>query len=170
MSYKDKTYVIFDGDNDKWAYARMKGWNALENIDFNFEDAHDVYAMTNRANDEDYIKANLRKRFNDASQVIVLIGESTKNLYKYVRWELDVALGLDLPIIAVNLNGKRNQDDLLCPPIIKDKYVVHIPFKMKIIKYSLDNFPSEYRRRQSTDTGPRYYNDSVYEKLGLYNE
>lgn len=170
MSYKDKTYVIFDGDNDKWAYARMKGWNALENIDFNFEDAHDVYAMTSRANDEDYIKANLKKRFNDASQVIVLIGESTKNLYKYVRWELDVALGLDLPIIAVNLNGKRNQDNLLCPPIIKDKYVVHIPFKMKIIKYSLDNFPSEYRRRQSTDTGPRYYNDSVYEKLGLYNE
>jgi hypothetical protein len=34
MSYSDKTYIIFDGDNDKWAYGRMKGWKALENVDF----------------------------------------------------------------------------------------------------------------------------------------
>lgn len=46
MSYKDKTYVVFDGYNDKWAYARMKGWKASENIDFDFEDAHEVYSMT----------------------------------------------------------------------------------------------------------------------------
>ncbi len=26
MSYKHTTYVIFDGDKDYWAYARMKGW------------------------------------------------------------------------------------------------------------------------------------------------
>jgi hypothetical protein len=170
MSYKDKTYVIFDGDNDKWAYGRMKGWNVLKNIDFNFDDAHDVYAMTSRANDEAYIKGNLRKRFEDASQVIVLIGESTKNLYRYIRWELDVALGKDLPIIAVNLNGLRSQDNNLCPPIIKDKYVVHIPFKMKIIQYALDNFPAEYRRRNVNEEGARYYNDTVYQNLGLNNE
>lgn len=170
MSYKDKTYVVFDGDKDKWAYGRMKGWNALETIDFDFEDAHDVYAMTNRAADEQYIKTNLKKRFQNASQVILLIGESTKNLYKYVRWELDVALDLDLPIIAVNLNGLREMDKNLCPAILKDKYVVHIPFKMKIIKYALDNFPSEYKRRDKTSDGQRVYNDSVYKTLGLNNE
>jgi hypothetical protein len=170
MSYKDKTYVIFDGDNDKWAYARMKGWNALETIDFDFEDAHDVYTMTNRATDEQYIKANLRKRFQNASQVVLLIGEHTKNLYKYVRWEIDIALDLDLPIIAVNLGGMREMDSNLCPAIIKDKYVVHIPFKMKIIKYALDNFPAEYKRRQPTNRGPRIYNDPVYKNLGLNDE
>ena len=170
MSYKDKTYVVFDGDKDKWAYGRMKGWNALETIDFDFEDAHDVYAMTNRASDEQYIKTNLKKRFQNAAQVILLIGENTKNLYKYVRWELDVALDLDLPIIAVNLNGLREMDKNLCPPILKDKYVVHIPFKMKIIKYALDNFPSEYKRRDKTNDGQRVYNDSVYKTLGLNDE
>jgi hypothetical protein len=30
MSYRNKTYVIFDGDNDMWAYAYMKGWKANE--------------------------------------------------------------------------------------------------------------------------------------------
>ncbi len=42
MSYQDTTYIIFDGDKDRWAYARMKVWKALENIDFDFRDAHDL--------------------------------------------------------------------------------------------------------------------------------
>jgi len=167
MSYKDKTYIIFDGDNDKWAYGRMKGWKALETIDFDFEDVHDEYPLTDRANDEAYIKGKLKKRFANARQVIVLIGEQTKNLYKYVRWELEVAQELNIPVIAVNLNGDRAQNTKTCPPIIRDEYVVHIPFKMKIIKYALDNFPSEFRRRDTSTIGARSYNDSVYDNLGL---
>jgi len=42
MSYQDTTYIIFDGDKDYWAYARMKGWNSLDNVDFDFRDAHDL--------------------------------------------------------------------------------------------------------------------------------
>jgi len=167
MSYKNKTYIIFDGDNDKWAYARMKGWKALKNIDFDFENAHDAYPLTDRANDETYIKSILRKRFATAAQVVVIIGEKTKNLYKYVRWELEVVQELGLPIIAVNLNGKRTQDSQLCPAIIKDEYVVHIPFKLQIIKYALDNFPSEFKKKETKAVGSRNYPDTVYDKLDL---
>lgn len=168
MSYKDKTYIIFDGDNDKWAYARMKGWKALDNIDFDFENAHDEYLLTSRASDEAYIKGKLRSRFANAAQVIVLIGESTKNLYKYVRWELEVAQNLGLPIIAVNLNGDRKQNNDTCPPIIRDTYTVHIPFKLRIIKYALDEFPSSFSRKLSNvSVGGRIYPDSVYNDLGL---
>lgn len=170
MSYKNKTYIIFDGDNDKWAYARMKGWKALEHIDFDFENAHDEYPLTNNASDEAYIKGKLRKRFATASQVIVLIGESTKNLYKYVRWELEVAQSLGLPIIAVNLNGDRIQNNNTCPPIIRDSYTIHIPFKMKVIKYALDNFPISFAGRTSNlSIGGRFYLNSVYNDLGLNN-
>jgi len=168
MSYKNKTYIIFDGDNDKWAFARMKGWNALEHIDFDFENAHDEYPLTNNANDEAYIKGKLKKRFANASQVVILIGESTKNLYKYVRWELEVAQSLGLPIIAVNLNGDRAQNNNTCPPIIRDTYTVHVPFKMKIIKYALDNFPASFAKKTSNvSIGGRIYSDSVYKDLGL---
>jgi hypothetical protein len=168
MGHKNKTYIIFDGDNDKWAYARMKGWKALEHIDFDFENAHDEYTLTNNASNEVYIKDKLRKRFQNASQVIVLIGESTKNLYKYVRWELEVAQNLNIPIIAVNLNGDRKYNSSTCPPIIRNTYVVHIPFKMRIIKYALDNFPTEFKKRTTNSTnGGRIYNDSVYSSLGL---
>lgn len=90
-----------------------------------------------------------------------------KHHHRFVRWEMDVALGLDLPIIAINLNNKRKMDPELCPPIIRDEYVVHVSFKMKIIKHALDNFPAEYRRRQTGLRGARYYEDSVYRQLGL---
>lgn len=166
MSYRNKTYVIFDGDNDIWAYAYMKGWKVNENIDFNFYDAHDIKPLTDRASEET-VKSRLRERFSSAKQVIVLIGEHTKNLYRFVRWELEFALKLDLPIIAVNLNNKREFDSDFCPPILREKYVVHVPFKMKIIKYALDNFPEEYHKRKIDDVGNRYYRDEIYKNLGL---
>ena len=168
MSYKDKTYIIFDGDKDRWAYARMKGWKALDHIDFDFEDAHSEYTLTSNANNESYIKGKLKKRFANACQVVLLIGESTKNLYKYVRWELEVARELGLPIIAVNLDGSKQQNNNTCPPIIRDTYTVHIPFKMKIIKYALDNFPKEFKVKKSNPSvGGRIYGESVYQTLGI---
>ena len=35
---------------------------------------------------------------------MVLVGEKTKNLYKFVRWEIELAIKLGLPIIVANLN------------------------------------------------------------------
>jgi len=87
MSYSDTTYVVFDGDKDYWAYARMKGWNALSNIDFNFQNAHDINRLKDYSS-EDTVKRKLRERFKTASQVIVLIGQSTRNLankHNYLR-------------------------------------------------------------------------------------
>lgn len=167
MGYRNKTYVIFDGDQDMWAYTYMKGWKANQNIDFNFHDAHDIFPLTGRAVNENYIKGKLRERFKTAKQVIVIIGDSTKNLHRYVRWEIEVALSLNLPIIAVNLNNLRQQDRQRVPPILRDEYSVHIAFRAKIIKYALDNFPSEFNNRKRGEKGSRYYSDKIYKDLGL---
>lgn len=166
MSYKDTTYIIFDGDKDYWAYARMKGWNALKNIDFDFRDAHDLKQIRDWSQ-PDTVRKTLRQRFSTAEQVIVLIGDETKHHHRFVRWEMEVALGLDLPIIAVNLNNMTEMDADLCPPILRKEYVVHVPFRMRIIKYALDNFPSEYHRRGHDEKGPRLYTQRVYQQLGL---
>lgn len=166
MSYRNNTYVIFDGDNDMWAYAYMKGWNQSEHIEFDFYDAHDLCRLTDRAS-EQTVRDRLRQRLSNSKQAIVLIGESTRNLYKFVRWEIEIALALDFPIVGVNLNGSRKYDAELCPPILRDQYVVHVPFKAKIIQYTLDNFPAEYAKRSPNDNGNRQYPDSVYNRLGL---
>ena len=166
MSYRNKTYVIFDGDNDMWAYAYMKGWKNKEHIDFNFYDAHDILSLTNRAS-EARVKQILRQRMANAKQVLVLVGESTKNLYRFVRWEIDLALQLNLPIIVVNLNNNRSVDAMRCPPILRDHCVIHVAFKMKIIKFALDGFSEWYVREGRLHPGPRHYANSVYQNLGI---
>lgn len=167
MGYRNKTYVIFDGDNDIWAYRFMRGWKASEHLDFDFHDAHDLNTITDRASEET-VKRKLRERFSSAKQSIVLIGNNTKNLYRFVRWEMDVASDLDIPIIAVNLNEQRTYDTALCPPILRDQCVVHISFKMNIIKFALDNFPSWYARNNQNDENINLsYPDSVYRDLNL---
>ena len=140
------TYVIFDGDNDKWAYAYMRGWHKNKNIDFEFIDAHDLDSMTGRAQNEQYVKAQLKERMLNSDCVTILVGESTKNLYKYVRWEIELAQELGLPIVVVNLNNSNRQDNKLCPALLRDTCCVHVPFKLAAIKQALDGWPSEYRR------------------------
>ncbi|MCX5890118.1 MAG: TIR domain-containing protein [Deltaproteobacteria bacterium] len=166
MSYRNKTYVIFDGDNDMWAYAYMKGWKSNQNVSFNFHDAHDLNVITERASEET-VKRKLRERFSSAKQVIVLVGEQTKNLYRFVRWELEITLNLNLPIVAVNLNGKREYDPERCPPILRGRYIVHVPFKANIIQYALDNFPDEYARHDPKEVGDRHYPIEIFKQLEL---
>lgn len=168
MSHSDRTYIIFDGDNDMWAYAYMKGWKENDKIDFDFSDSHDIKPMTSNTQNEQYIKGVLKERLNNSKQFIVLIGKKTKNLYKFVRWEIEIALSLGLPPIVVNLNDKRAIDPDLCPPILKGVNAIHIPFKMKIIKYTLDNWPWNYRNK--VDHGVQddwHYKNEVYQSLGL---
>jgi hypothetical protein len=160
MSYKEPAYVVFDGDTDRWAYSYMRGWKQNEHVDFDFRDAHDLDNMTSRAQGEAYVKSRLRERMANSNAVLVLVGEKTKNLYKYVRWELELAVDLDLPIIAVNLNKKNGQDENRCPAIIRGSgRVVHIPYSMEAIKYALDNFPGEFNRMspETKGGGFRYY-------------
>jgi hypothetical protein len=62
MSYRNKTYVIFDADNDMWAYAYLNGWNESEHIEFDFHNAHDLRPLTDRASE-------YRKRPREARSV-----------------------------------------------------------------------------------------------------
>jgi len=169
IGYKEPTYVIFDGDKDKWAYAYMLGWKKNDKVDFDFHNAHDLTPMTARAQDESYVKSQLRERMKKSKQVIVLVGESTKDLRKFVPWEIELAIELDLPIVVVNLNGKRKMDSDRCPVALRTHCAMHVEHKMKIIKHALDSWPSEYQgmSRETKSQGGRFYSESVYTSLGL---
>ena len=73
---------------------------------------------------------------------------------------------MELPIIVVNLNGKKSIDRTLCPPILRNELAIHIPYKQKIIEYAMNNWPKSHQRRKSqNDLGAYYYKDSVYSRL-----
>ena len=163
MAYRNKTYVIFDGDEDMWAYAYMKGWKASKHIDFDFYDAHDIRKMP-RATDENYVKAVLKDRLRNTKQAIILCGEKTKNLYRFVRWEIDSCLNLGMPIVVANLNGRRSYDSDHCPPVLNGRGAMHVAYGAHIIKYALDNYSEREIEYKSADNW--HYSDVVYRELG----
>ena len=165
MSYTNKTYIIFDADSDMDYYEEMVRWKDSNHIDFNFYNAHDLNNLRDGSLEET-IKRKLRERMNNTKQVIVLVGDSTQYLYKFVRWEIDIAINMDIPIIAVNLNN-LNFAHSNTPPILKNSsYFVSVPYEIEKIKYALDNFPSEYHREKLEAPSSRTYNfdkiDSKY--------
>lgn len=166
MAYRNKVYVSMDADNDLRYYYLMKAWKQSDYTDFNFYDAHDINTILDKS--EASIKAGLQERFRNTKVFVLLVGEHTKYLYKYVRWEIEEAVKRKLPCIVVNLNGKRFLDYNLCPALMRDNLAVHISFNQKILQYALEHWPSSDEKYRSLgESGAYYYKDEVYEKLGL---
>ena len=167
MPYRNKTYVCFDGDTDIHYYWLMKAWKQRDGVRFNFFDAHDL----NTARDtslESSIKRQLRVRLGNSKVLVVLIGERTRYLYRFVRWEMEQAISLRMPIIGVNLNGLRRLDPERCPPIIRNELAIYVSFNAAILEYALENWIGDHKSlAKQGQSGGYYYNNAVYEKLGL---
>ncbi len=165
MAYRSRIYTCFDADTDMNWYQLMKAWKENKAMNFDFDNAHEINNLRDGSSEET-IKRKLRERFEYTKIFVVLIGKNTKNLYKYVRWEIEYALEKDIPIIAVNLNDKKSIDHELCPPILKEELAIHIPYEQKIIYYALNNWATSHiSHKAKKEIRPRYYYDSVYNSL-----
>jgi len=167
MAYRNKTYVCFDADSDIHYYRLMQAWKENERIAFDFHNAHEINNLRDGSSEET-IKSKLRERLQNTKVLIILIGDNTKNLYKYVRWEIEWAVEEGIPIIAVNLNKRIQMDDNRCPPILKDKLAVHIAYTQRSIDYVLNNWPEKHDAilQNSDSKGPWFLIKSAYMKLG----
>lgn len=167
MSYRNKTYLAFDGDNDIHYYWLMRAWKQSDRSTFNFYDAHDL----NTARDtslETPIKAQLAIRIRNSKAFVLLVGENTRYLYKFVKWEIEQAISRDLPIVAVNLNGLRQMDEERCPPVLRPELAMHVSFKCAILEYALENWTTQHASlRREGKSGSYYYKTQVYQRLGL---
>lgn len=164
MAYQNKTYVCFDGDTDMCYYRLMCAWKQNDNIPFNFYNAHDLNSARD-SSQEETIKAKLRVRLANTKVFIVLVGENTRYLYRFVRWEMEEAIKRQLPIVVVNLNGLRCMDNELCPPILKNAGAVHISFNARIMQHALECWPDDPNHMKRE--GAFYYSSNIYERYGL---
>jgi hypothetical protein len=145
----------------------MQAWTQNDGIDFNFYNAHDLNTARD-SSQESSIKAQLAERMRNSKVFVLLVGERTRYLTKFVRWEIDQAISRGLPIIVVNLSGRRSVDDERCPALARETLSVHISFNAAIMQYALDNWPQSHEKFQSEGkSGPYYYKDDVYRRQGL---
>lgn len=167
MPYRNKTYVALDFDTDKNSYFLMKAWKQHDDIDFNFYNAHDLTTIRTWSSEEAK-KRSLHERMLNSKLFILLVGEKTNNCNVYVRWEIEQALKMGLPIIAANLNGLRVMDNTLCPALLRSELAIHVPFRRGIMTHAMDKWPDQHATciRQGT-TGWHYYPNSTYQSLGI---
>ena len=148
-------------------YRLMQAWKQNDGNDFNFYDAHDLNSARD-SSQEASIKAQLAERMRNSKEFILLAGERTRYLTKFVHWEIEQAISRQLPIIVVNLNGLRSMDNERCPTPAKQALAVHISFNMAIMQYALDNWPNSHESfRKQGKSGPYYYKDEIYKGRGL---
>lgn len=169
MSYRNKTYVAFASEDIR-LYRLMEAWRENDKIDFSFYDAHDLFAARDTSTRET-IKRRLRERLKNAKQVVLIGSADAKKKggdnYSFLAHEIDVIQEFDLPIVIVNKDGGRNVNRSFIPkPLLDtDYYSLSVSFQPKIIKFALDNYAPIYNG--SSNTGPHYYNEEIYKKLGL---
>jgi hypothetical protein len=163
MSHLDKTYVIFDSDVDRWARARMMQWKTSAGQDFRFFQAHDLLPLVDRTTPE-VIKAQIWQRLCEAAQVLVLLGDNTRNC-RFALWEIDMAQTLRLPIVVANLNGLREIDPIRCPAMLREWPALHVEFKSAVVEAALEAFPAEYEKMSARASGARRYSSDVYRNL-----
>lgn len=158
-------YTCFDGDNDIDYYRMMTAWHANSNFEFTFVNAHDI-TQARDTSTEETIKRSLRTRLKSSDVMLVLVGSATKNLFRFVRWEIEVAIEMGMPIIVVNIDKRKEINYDLCPPILKSQLAIHIPYAQKIINYAIRNWPTSARNHKAKgEGGPYSYKESVYENL-----
>lgn len=158
MSYRNKTYIAFDGDHDIRYYELMKAWNNNEKIDFDFYNAHELTQAHDWATIET-IKRSLKFRIDNSKMLILLIGENTKRLTRFVEYEVETAMRQELPIICANLNGSKKKDKL-APAWMEDYPVVYIPFSREFLSYAMNKWPNSfYKHLKSLENGSYYYED-----------
>ncbi len=152
-----RVFVGFSSDN-KHYFDLMKAWKYNKNMDFDFIDLQLNIAINSE--NEAYIKNLIRQKITRSGTFIQIIGNNTKNKHKYVRWEAEVAIEKNCRLICVNINGDREINNALTPPILKNKGAMFVPFNASIIQYTLNSFTKETK-------DDWHWKNNVYNELGI---
>lgn len=170
MAYRNKTYVAFDASHDISYYYLMKAWKQSDKTEFTFYDAHDLNSARDTSLTES-IKQQLRIRMANCKMFVLLLGDHTKYHTRFVKWEVEHAIYLKLPIVVVNIDGKRSINSAKMPIWLNDYPCIVCSFNARILQYSLENWESlhkEYIKDPIKSKKHYKWKDSVYISLGLH--
>lgn len=169
MSYRNGTYVAFDGQgedcpaNSDYKYFNLlKMWQHSDQIDFNFINSHEKTYKVKTSSSEATLKSRLRERMRFSKNLLVIISDETNYNRGLLNWEIETAVeDYHLPIIVAYVDETciyELTDRLIqkLPKTLKDYVVynsakiIHIPFCKDAIQYTINyygvhNTPSNAR-------------------------
>lgn len=152
MVYKTKTYVAFDAGNDMNYYNTLKMWSSNKKIDFILNNAHDLKSARDSSLSES-IKRSLRERIQASKVMILIVGKETYRHIKFVKYEVEYAKSLNVPIILGVVDS-----GVLPESWFIDYPVIQVPFKLDTINLAMNDWPLKFlKHKKNGDTGIWHY-------------
>lgn len=182
--YRNGTYIAFhaEGTNiptesDIKYYNLIKAWTAKKDDDFTFVNSHEKTSALRTTSSKETLKNRLSERLRNYSKnMLLLIGDTTKNDKDWVPFEISYAIDTcDIPIIVAYVDisyAIRNPSELssLWPIALKQRIenkkasCIHIPFKKAAIADAIGQFSFN---KKPIGFGLGIYNDSAYKIFGI---
>lgn len=107
MSYRNGTYVAFDGNDttdptksDMKYYGLLQSWNSNKNIEFSFSDSHKKTYQVNDSSQIETLKARLQERMRNSKNMLIIISEDTNWNRGMLNFEIEKAVDYyNIPLI-----------------------------------------------------------------------
>ncbi|WP_058187186.1 TIR domain-containing protein [Terracidiphilus gabretensis] len=165
MAYRNGTYVAFhaDGNNipgktDIDYYNLMKAWAAKGDDSFTMINSHDKASAVRDSSLRETLRKSLKERLCNSKNMVLIIGDTTKNDKDWVPFEIEQAVDqYKIPIIVAYtvFSGPIRKPNALAsywPLALATRIAagtasaIHIPFKKAPIndaigQFSHDNLP-----------------------------
>jgi hypothetical protein len=182
MAYRNGTYIAFhaDGTNqpgksDIDYYNLMKAWSAKTDDDFTMINSHEKTSAVRDTSKRATLRTRLLERLRNSKNMVLIIGETTKNDTDWVPFEITQAVDTyEIPIIAAYTDYCPVLEPVkfwpLWPKALADRInnktasVIHIPFKKAPLMDAIGQF-SHTNLPKGGSLG--YYGRDTYQKWGL---
>lgn len=182
MTYRNGTYVAFDGGGDSDIitgdikyFNLMKAWKNSEDIDFTFSDSHQKTYQVNDDSKLSTLRTRLLERIKNSKNFILILSDKTKKKNKNLDWEIEKAFEYKLPFIIVYPEYEKIQYPTFHKdvwPIKLTKLIdeekikcIHISFKKEPILYSINKYSVVTEVYPNTSVS--YYSIDAYKAWGI---
>lgn len=183
MSYRNGTYVAFDGNattdpskGDMKYYGLLQRWNASMNFEMKFSDSHKKTYQVRDTSSIRTLQIRLIERMRNSKNMLLIISNDTNWDRGMLNFEIERAVDvLNLPIIVTY----PGYDYILSPVLLEDKWpralyerikdqtakCIHISFKQKVIADALSQF-SIHKKDNQLISPLHHYSESAYRDWG----
>lgn len=182
MAYRSGTYVAFhaEGTNiptesDFKYYNLLKAWTEKTDDDFSMIDSHEKGSAVRDSSKKSTLELRLKERLRNSRNMILIIGDTTKNDKDWVPMEIGYAIDTcEILIIAAYPGYEYIMSPQLLsslwPSALKQRIenasasVIHIPFKKEPIKDAISQFN---QNKKPSGGGLGIYSKEAYKSFGI---
>ncbi|MCC0669213.1 TIR domain-containing protein [Clostridioides sp. ZZV14-6153] len=158
MSYRNGTYVAFDGNGtinptqgDMKYYGLLQKWNTDKRFDLNFSDSHKKTYQVNDSSQKRTLEQRLLERMRNSKNMLLIVSEDTNWDRGMLNFEIEKAVDYyKMPIIIAYTGYAYILNPIglekLWPKALYDRIknntakCIHIPFKEVVITAAISQF------------------------------